>query len=152
MNYPIKYAVQPVFIQLNKGSISRNIPYGYIVSKSFIVEETKCYNESGCFTKYKVVYPVKLYNSFLAERGKISIDHPDFNQYGHCSNAHDTNYVFDRYEDAEKVCNEENGKLILNFYPNESLELRKCLLKEYELAVLRATTALELEEVSAKSK
>ena len=150
MNYPIKYAVQPVYIQLNKGSISRNIPYGYIVSKSYVVEETKSYNETGCFIKYKVVYPVKYYNGYLAEQGKIPLDKPRFNQYGHCSNSFDNNFVYDKYEDAAKKCDELNGELILNYYSNDSLERRKNLLKDYELAVLRETTALELEEVSTK--
>lgn len=112
-NYPIKYAVMPIIEQVSwvpgLHELERNYDkVGYIVSKCYVLNETKTYNQNGTFKiSYEVVFPYRFDN--LKER----ID-PKLNS------SNKTDKIFDTYEDARSEVKRKNEEIIRNASKNIS--------------------------------
>lgn len=152
INYPIKYSVMPIIDQSEKNDI-----VCYIVSKCYVINDIKRYEQNGkCSKKYEVVFPYQ-----LAGNGIYRREEPSFNYYNdNCTNSNIVDCVFDTYEEAVKIANEKNiriyeGKIsYLSF--DELIEKMDSIKKEYseklkkykllEQQILLETSNLKINE------
>ena len=143
--YPIKYAVEPIYHQ----SKNQSIPLGYIVTKAFLIRETRNYTMKGESIQYQVVYPIKGYSTFKHDK---NIRIPQYNQYGYYTNTDYCENVFNTYEEAKKKCNELNGNLFLNYYPYQPMNDRMQMFQDFEYEVMEVTSALNEVDMSIRKK
>ena len=115
-NYPIKYAVIPMIEQIGwtPGMHDLEKEYGtvcYIVSKCFVVNETKEYKQNGkAVTSYNSVCPFEYRDFDIWKRCE-----PSFNLiHGHCTNEIITSEIYDTYDEAVVEKNQKNSKLKTN--------------------------------------
>lgn len=114
-NYPIKYAVIPMYEQtgwihgLNELERDYNV-VAYIVSKCYLISETKEYNSNGkANNKYEIVFPYKktdVYGSWIRTE-------PNFNHSNKCTNSIIVDNIFDNYNDAKNLCQQKNEELLI---------------------------------------
>ena len=133
-NYPIKYAVIPMIEQIgwSHGLNELEREYGivcYIVSKCYLVEETKKYKADGTVrVKYHVVCPYE-YDEYY----KWNRVEPTFNiMHGQCTNDIVVDEVYDSLEDARVSKDEKNKKLLHEQFTYMSVEEYKKRFKEIE--------------------
>ncbi len=112
-NYPIKYAVVPIMGPTNWacGLNSLEKEYGiesYIVSKCYLVKETKSYNMNGTVDiNYHVVFPYRLDQFDLWKKVE-----PLFNTLkGDCINSLVVSNVYNNFQEAEQIKNKKNEEL-----------------------------------------
>ena len=149
LNYLIKYAVEP--IHENADNASRLL--GYIVTKCYVMMHTEVYHGDGTYSEqYYVVYPYKGLNTYLKVKNRR---YPDISRYKMCLNQELSTDVYDTYNEAKKVCNEMNGFLFRNYFPNESLLARLDYFQELENSIMRDTTDMNIssnEKVKMKRR
>ena len=133
-NYPIKYAVIPMIEQIgwSHGMHELERKYGtvcYIVSKCYLVEESKKYKADGSVrVKYHVVCPYE-YDEYY----KWNRVEPTFNiMHGQCINDIVVDEVYDSLEDARVSKDEKNKKLLHEQFTYMSVEEYKKRFKEIE--------------------
>ena len=113
INYPIKYAILPKreengFVTGTNELMSNYEVTGYVVSKCYLVSETKKYLEDGTSNvTYEVVFPYSV--NTLVETSKREI--PSFNFNGECTNSVEVSEVFNNYDDAKEVAMKQNQKI-----------------------------------------
>ena len=115
-NYPIKYAVIPMIEQVGweNGVCELERKYGtvcYIVSKCYVVEESKKYNINGTTKiEYQVVCPFSEDEYYTWRR-----EEPSYNLvHGHCTNSVITDALFDNLEEAKNAKNQKNDDILLH--------------------------------------
>lgn len=115
-NYPIKYAVIPIIEQVGweNGVCELERKYGtvcYIVSKCYVVEESKKYNINGTTKiEYQVVCPFSEDEYYTWRR-----EEPSYNLvYGHCTNSVITDALFDSLDEAKAAKNKKNEDILLH--------------------------------------
>ena len=133
-NYPIKYAVIPMIEQVgwSHGLNELERKYGtvcYIVSKCYLVEETKKYKADGTVrVKYHVVCPYE-YDKFY----KWNRVEPTFNiMDGHCINDIVVDEVYDSFEKARISKDEKNQEIFQKQFTSLPVEVCKKRFKEIE--------------------
>ena len=133
-NYPIKYAVIPMIEQVgwSHGINELEREYGtvcYIVSKCYLVEESKKYNADGSVrVKYHVVCPYQ-YDEFY-EWNRVE---PTFNiMHGQCTNDIVVDEVYDSLEDARVSKDEKNQEIFQKLFIYMPYEIYKKRRKEIE--------------------
>ena len=107
LKYPIKYAVMP----LTKRSDFGIEIYVNIVSKCYVISERKVYLEDGTYKyEYEVVFPFLIENEDILERNI-----PKFNIFsGSCINSTLVYQLFNNFEEASVIANQENKKILNN--------------------------------------
>lgn len=112
-NYPIKYALMPIVEQTGwtHGLNELEREYGvvcYIISKCYVINETKKYNIDGTADiRYQVVFP---YN--YSEYESWHREEPSFNLINNsCTNGTTVDKLYDGFADAQKDKNNENEKI-----------------------------------------
>ena len=116
INYPIKYAVQPIHQISETLDLDDILFVGYIVTKCFVVKELTSFLKDGTYIKeYNVVYPFKGMNAFKLGK-KIRIPNVTVNYLNEvvCTNSDHVDMLFETYEDAKKICDLKNSKLAKN--------------------------------------
>ena len=133
-NYPIKYAVIPMIEQVGwlHGMNELEREYGtvcYIVSKCYLVEESKKYKADGSVrVKYHVVCPYQ-YDEFY-EWKRVE---PTFNiMHGQCTNDIVVDEVYDSLEDARVSKDEKNQEIFQKLFKYMPYEVYKKRFKEVE--------------------
>lgn len=133
-NYPIKYAVIPMIEQIgwSHGMHELEREYGtvcYIVSRCYLVEESKKYKADGSvIVKYHVVCPYQ-YNEFY-EWNRVE---PTFNiMHGQCTNDIVVDEVYDSLKDARVSKDEKNQEIFQKLFKYMSYEVYKKRFKEVE--------------------
>jgi len=163
-NYPIKYAVMPIYEQVgwNHGLNELEREYdivAYIVSKCFIISETKKYKIDGSLKKeYQVVFPYRNDEYDIWIRTE-----PRFGFQRQVMNTIIVNDVYESYEDALEDAKSKNEKIkekkisLLNIDNNLFKEIDKIkieheeLIKKYEdlqKQIEKNTTDLKIDEIS----
>lgn len=161
-NYPIKYAVIPMYEQtgwihgLNELERDYNI-VAYIVSKCYLISETKEYSGNGkANNKYEIVFPYEKTDAY----GDWLRKEPNFNYANKCTNSIIVNDIFENYTDAKKICQQKNEELLiqkLSQIPFDKLEeqLEKIKSKHNEIVdnytkleqqIIKSTQDLNLKE------
>jgi len=109
-NYPIKYALMPIYDQVGWGhglnELEREFEVvAYAVSKCYVLSEVKKYLVNGCFTyEYEVVFPYERDRDLNWNRVE-----PNFNLLNNnCINSKCVCNVFDCYEEAFRVAEKLN--------------------------------------------
>lgn len=121
MNYPIKYAVLPLFERKGfKAGVDGVVPNyqisAYIVTKCFVTEErTRYYGDGKQVPAYKVVFPFKTYQSL---NGMMEV--PDIVD-GECTNAWLVHEVFSGYQQAKQTCNHLNSLITFSLIHQEGI-------------------------------
>ena len=164
-NYPIKYAVVPMIEQVgwSHGLHELEREYGtvcYIVSKCYLVEESKKYKADGTVrVNYHVVCPYQ-YDKFN-EWNRVE---PTFNIHGQCTNDIVVDEVYDNLEEAIVYKDKKNQEIfqkLFKYLPYEVLKKRfKEIESEYnnkleyynQLEAMIEKNAQELNEDIDKSK
>lgn len=136
---PVKYALMPI-IDFNKvfGTIliTNDRTVGYFVSKCYVLEENKKYNEDGTTSRnYKVVFPYS--EVFL--NNKIKELKNDFENDQYLSYSVDE--VYNDYESAKEACDIKNSDCL-----NDEKELRKDYKK------FRESITSKVDEMEQKAK
>lgn len=138
-NYPIKYVIEPIHMYAkNNGYV-----LGYIVTKAFLVTEVYNYTNEGLKKQYYVVYPVKGLKSIDIMQ---NIRTPEFGSSNTCKNSEYVTEIFDTYEQAKKICNQKNGELFRNYYPNYDYTERMNFFQDFEYKVMEKTSELTITE------
>ena len=133
--YPIKYAVEPITELAKKGS---NV-LGFVVSKVYVIVETKSYTPDGIKFQYQVVFPIK---GIKSSRAMKNIRIPEYSSYGQCINQEYSTDVYDTYEEAKKVCISKNGKMLYSMTPQQ-YDMKMDLLQEIENEIMSRTSDME---------
>ena len=114
-NYPIKYAVIPMYEQtgwahgLNELERDYNV-VAYIVSKCYLINEIKEYCSNGKINnKYEIVFPFEK-TDIYSEWIRIE---PNFNYVKKCTNSITVNDIFENYIDASNLCQQKNEQLLI---------------------------------------
>ena len=106
-NYPIKYAVIPIIEQYHYPYESEETVC-YIVSKCYLVAETKKYNQNGSVDKkYQVVCPYTEKEFDIWNRVE-----PSYNFDGTCLNGLIVDAIYNNYEDAKKDKDDKNHEIV----------------------------------------
>lgn len=112
-NYPIKYALMPIIEQTGwtHGMHELEREYGvvcYIISKCYVIKETKKYDINGTSDiKYQVVFPYEYHEYSGWKR-----EEPSFNLINNgCTNAVTVDKLYDSFEEAKKDKEEKNEKI-----------------------------------------
>ena len=112
-NYPIKYALMPIIEQTGwtHGMHELEREYGvvcYIISKCYVIKETKKYNINGTSDiKYQVVFPYEYHEYSGWKR-----EEPSFNLINNgCTNAVTVDKLYDSFEEAKKDKKEKNEEI-----------------------------------------
>ena len=135
MNYPIKYAIQPVYRNIGEGRVQ----LGYIVSKVYVVREIIDYLGDDIKRQYTVVFPVKAYNP---TQEIISIRTPDLNAYGYQRYTDVVREVYDDFEKAKEQADKENCEFLTAYFPEDKRMELLSRLQDWEFKVSTATAAL----------
>lgn len=150
-NYPIKYALMPIYEAgdwihgLNE--LERSYHVGaYIVSKCYVINELKSYTMDGKFNMhYQVVFPYQI------EYGNWVRKEPEFDFYNKITNSIDVGKVYDSYYDALEDADKLNEDILYNKLKQERIEEIRIIyednLEEYkrlEREINLMTTDLEL--------
>lgn len=132
-NYPIKYALLPIEEQ-NGYTLMGDRKYEivcYIVSKCYLVNEIKEYKQDGrVINKYEVVFAYD-YDSYQGYKR----EEPSFNLVNYsCINSIYVDEIFDNFEDALKVKEEKNKKILLDslMYLGQKKEKDEQIRKEFK--------------------
>lgn len=166
LNYPIKYAVLELKEQGGWSTNYEDVTVGFIVSKCYVVEQNTRYLQNGTSkTSYKVVFPYKDFNNYKYRllRGIDINEHehvPEYNYYRECTNANTVSDVFDTYEEATEIANQENHNkkrsIICKIVKYDSIlkefEENLAICKSYEQIILEKTTEMTItnENVTVK--
>ncbi len=117
-NYPIKYAIMPIIAQTgwNFGIHELERQYdevAYIVSKCYVVNESKEYLKDGTIkTNYRVVFPYE-----ESEYGNWNRIEPKYNYIiNQCVNCTVVDSTFNTFEEASKVAEILNDRLLSKKY------------------------------------
>ena len=145
-DYPIKYAVEPIFPYASgNGSI-----LGYIVTKCYIVEKTTRFLPDGSYKeRYTIVYPFKGLQTFKFMKDKRR---PEVDTYGNYRNVDYTNKIYETYLEAKEVCKELNTKLFSSIYPCYQVEDMLKQFGDFEFRVLQKCSDMEVTEESKALK
>lgn len=113
INYPVKYAAMPIIEQVgwSMGLHEKVRDYDvvcYIVSKCYLINESKIYKEDGHVIKeYEVVFPYQ-YNDFNKWRREI----PSYNLiHGNCTNSNKVDEIFESYDEVLNYVTNKNNEL-----------------------------------------
>ena len=113
VKYPVKYALMPVEAYItNKRGEEFVIDKCYIISKAYVLEEHRKYQEDGTYSvKYQICFPYKVYTE--------GISSVKTTPHLHSSSSNNTLafYLFDSYEEA-LIAKEKKNALI----PNEVVD------------------------------
>lgn len=134
-NYPIKYAVQPVYRNISEGRVQ----LGYIVSKVYVVREIIDYSGSDIKRQYTVVFPVKAYNP---TQEIISTRTPDVNAYGYQRYTDVVREVYDDFEKAKEQADKANCEFLTAYFPEDKRMEILSRLQDWEFKVSTATATL----------
>ena len=137
-NYPIKYAVMPVYDHsgYDMGSYKIANTYDvslYIVSKCYLIEEIVKYKEDGKKkNKYKIVYPYE--EGKNGYYGLLIRCEPSFGVHGYSTNSVIVDKVFDDFNscflETERLNNEIVNKMIGDFHFNDDFFTKVKLLRK----------------------
>lgn len=162
-NYPIKYAVMPIYEQTgwNHGinELVRNFEVvAYIVSKCYVISEKKEYLRNGKEKiNYQVVFPYSnSCSNYYDEYRRIE---PEYNANYECTDITVVDNIFNTYEEANQVAENLNKEIFtkkssyLSFkeYQEKRNELIKThnktleIYKELEKEIIENTQDLELD-------
>lgn len=122
LNYPIVYALMPIFEPsgwvhgLNELERQYNVTC-YIISKCFLISEKTIYQEDGKKKlTYEVVFPYqKSHSTWVYNVPTYNLIH------GHCTNSEYVDAIFDSYDDAEQYKDEKNQVLCQKTWVNLSI-------------------------------
>lgn len=159
LGYPIKYAV--LQLKVPGGWIDNydDVTIGFIVSKCYVIEKKVRYFGNGASQEsYKVVFPFKNFREFQCSLldGKQYYEEasiPIYNSYnGTYQNGEVVSSVFDTFEDALEVAEDENRKkrrlmlsgIQVSNYNSvvEEFEKNLYLCKTYEEFILENTAEM----------
>lgn len=148
-NYPIRYAVRPIVEQVgwSHGLNELERDYGtvaYIVSKCYVVSQTKNYSQNGEENEsYSVVFPYQK-DSTYNEYYRVN---PSFNFHGQCYNSTIVDKVFMTREEAMEEAMRLNEKIvkrkIVSLTYNSSFKERVAEIKEKQKEKLEDYKFLE---------
>lgn len=143
LNYPIRYAVQPIYLS-GKKEIMDNL-IGYTVTKCFIVKEIISHLSDGNVEiEYDVVFPYKdleFINKELEMRiPEVKILNSSIIIY---PNSNHINRVYEKYEEAKKASNFKNKRC-------NSIILEQ--LEQFEKKVLENTENMIVDTENNKVK
>ena len=104
LNYPIKYALQPVKgRRTNRDGEEFFIDECYIISKVYVMEEHTKYLENGNYGgNYKICYPYTVYSDGINFEKKTPID---YHKQDHEATVF---YLYNSYEDASVAKDKRN--------------------------------------------
>ena len=115
-NYPIKYALMPIYEQVGwiHGLNELEREYGivcYIVAKCYLIDEVKKYHQDGKEEIiYHVVFPYQKYDF-----DTYNIEEPRYNfNTGACSNSTKVKLVFDDFYTATNAKEQKNEEILLD--------------------------------------
>ena len=113
VKYPVKYALMPIeAYRINKMGEEYIAKKCYIISKAYIIEEHRKYQEDGTYSvKYQICFPYKVYTEGISPIKTTP-----------SKNAHNNNetlafYLYDSYEEALIAKEQKNA-----FLPDEIVE------------------------------
>lgn len=116
VKYPIKYAVMPIEEQIGWYPGLNELEREYsvvanIVSKCYVIREDKEYLQDGTLKiKYEVVFPFLKKDKIHFGGFEPAI--PEYNFYSQCTNSIFINQLFNSFEEAQTVADQENEKIL----------------------------------------
>ena len=114
-NYPIKYAVMPIYGQVSFGLDKSIQIVGYIVSKCYIICDKLRYFEDGSRKReYEVVFPYQ--KKDITRRDDWQRVYPEFTYNNQCKNATEVSEVFDSFEDASNLKDKLNKDILAHSF------------------------------------
>ena len=139
-NFPVKYALLPVYeFMTNKIGNKYLDSVCHIVSKAYLLKETKYYNSNDVndyYTIYNVIFPYRVFTYIINYEQEFStIEKKDY--------SIEISEVFDTYEEAVKSRDMKN-----EFYCPVFVEKYLPLEKE----IIKLTENMENENVNSKEK
>ena len=139
-NYPIKYAIEPVFPYAS----GNGILLGYIVTKCYVVERTTRFLEDGSYKeRYTIVYPFKGLQTFKFMKDKRR---PEIDPYGNYRNVDYINDIYETYLEAKEVCKELNIKYFSSIFPNYQVNEKLKEFGDFEFQVMQKCSDMEVTE------
>lgn len=150
LKYPIKYATMPIINQSDwiHELLKQNEIVTYIVSKCYVVSETKKYSANGNITQtYEVVFPYSNNYSKIWNHDKIIPIFTD--NFEKCTNSILVGQLFDSFEEVVQVVNQKNKEIISKIimqipYSEKFKEISKMINTEFN-ENLKANKNLETE-------
>ena len=143
-NYPIKYAIMPIYEQVGWMSglheLERNYDVvGYIVSKCYVVSKKVSYLEDGSEKReFEVVFPYqKTDYTRIHDFNRV---YPEFNYNGNCVNSNIVGELYDDFDDAKEVVEKLNIDILsynLEMISFRDKERRENIKKEHEERMTR---------------
>lgn len=134
-NYPVKYALMPIYEQVGWMSglheLERSYEVvGYIVSKCYVVSKKVSYLEYGSKKReFEVVFPYQKTDYMrIHDWNRV---YPEFNFNGHCINSNIVGKLYDDFNDAKEVAEKLNRDILsynlgmISFRNKESRENAK---------------------------
>ena len=115
-NYPVKYAIMPIYEQVGWSSglheLERNYEgVGNIVSKCYVVSNKVSYLVDGSEKReYEVVFPYQK-TDYMRIHDFIRV-HPKFNFNGHCINSNIVGKLYDNFDDAKENAEKLNRDIL----------------------------------------
>lgn len=143
-NYPVKYAIMPIYEQVGWMSglheLERNYEVvGYIVSKCYVVSKKESYLEDGSEKReFEVVFPYQKTDYMrIHDFNRV---YPEFNYNGNCVNSNIVNELYDNFDNAKEVAEKLNGDILsynLGMISFRDKERRENIKKEHEERMTR---------------
>lgn len=150
-NYPIKYAVMPIFEQVGWTHEFEKVfdVACYIVSKCYLISEKTKYKENGTSEKeYEIVFPYQKKKYHCFERV-----FPLFDFNNSCINSKIVENIFDNYDEALESATKKNQKICKKALLYLSCDEKKYfdeLLSKYEeiqRKIIEGTSDMEISKV-----
>lgn len=135
-NYPVKYAVLPLYDVVGRdGFGQRNYDIvAYIVTKAYLLGETKIYRENGDVEyDYKVFFPYMSYLEIIKDK-RHDIDYNDIRKWNNNQYINSVSNVYETYEEAKQEAEYLNEKGWVYCYTDieEYLNVESILLEHTE--------------------
>lgn len=160
-NYPVKYAIMPIYEQVGWMSGLHELERSYevvgnIVSKCYVVSKKISYLEDGSEEKeFEVVFPYRKTDyrrTYDWERV-----YPEFSFGRNCINSNIVRELYDNFDDAKEVVEKLNGDILsynLGVISFRDKERRENIKKEHEERMTRfkyLERKIEEETISMKA-
>lgn len=165
-NYPVKYAVLVVKVDGGWANNYEKVSIGNIVSKCYVIENSiRFFGDGTNKVTNKVFFPYANIESFKS--GYVHPNQIRFNYYGYPCDLEEVEYLFDTFEEAKVVAEENNEKMrrfllgnipcynnpnfnaqYLEIQEEFNRELEMC--RQYEEFISENTSDMKISESSVK--
>ena len=156
-DYPVKYAILELKAQGGRDLAYREVSYGFIASKCYLLEKTTSYKNCNPKEYYKVFFPYNDFETYMSKfkspiYGVGKRNHLIFDDNNNPIKCTKVSKIFDTFEEAQELAKKlrEDYKYLLLLPASQKVKMREeiCdglyLTEAYEELIEESTKDMEV--------